>query len=140
MKIVLDTNILVSGTFWGGNSSRIIDLIDSGKIELVLSEEIIKEYNSVINREEILDKIKNKDLILNKSIQKIIKDSNIVNPTQQLDLIKEDPDDNKILECALYGNVDYIISNDGHLLKIKEFNEFKIITPEEFLEILDKPQ
>lgn len=65
MKVVLDTNVLVSGTFWRGDSSKIVNLIDIGKIELILSEELIKEYNDVINRKEIMDKIERKNLILN---------------------------------------------------------------------------
>ena len=57
MKVVLDTNILVSGTFWKGDSAKILECIDIKKIELILSEELIKEYNEIIKRDEILDKI-----------------------------------------------------------------------------------
>lgn len=138
MKIVLDTNILVSGTFWKGNPAKIIDIIDRKTVGLILSEGLIKEYNKVINREEIMDKIIDKNLILNESVQKIINDSTIVEPQQKLDIIKEDPDDNKILETAVEGKADYIISKDNHLLKLKEFQKIKIIAPEEFLEILNQ--
>jgi len=138
MKVVLDTNVLVSGTFWKGDSDRIVNHIDDGEIELVLSEEIIEEYNNVIYRDEIMNKIERKGLILNESVLKIIKNSKIVEPQQKLDIVKEDPDDNIILECAIEGNVDYIITNDNHLLKLKEFKEIKIIKPEEFLKILNK--
>ena len=50
-------------------------------------------------------------------------------------LIKEDPDDNKILECAKAGLVDYIVTNDYHLLKIGVFEKIKIVKPDEFLSI-----
>jgi len=66
MKIVLDTNILVSGTYWKGSSDKIIELVDKGKIELIISKKIISEYYNVINRDEIIDKVKEKSLILNK--------------------------------------------------------------------------
>ncbi len=138
MKIIADTNVLVSGTFWKGDSDKIIDLIDKGEIELVISEELIEEYNDVINRDEVMDKIEKKNLILNESAQRIIKHATIIKPKQKLDIIKEDPDDNIILECAIEGNVDYIISKDKHLLKLKEFREIKIIKPEEFLRIINK--
>jgi putative PIN family toxin of toxin-antitoxin system len=138
MKIVLDTNILVSGTFWKGDSARILELTDAKEIELILSEELIEEYNEVISRDEILDKVQNKDLILNKSVQKIIQNSTIVEPSKKFDIVKEDPDDNIILECALEGKVDYIISNDKHLLNLNEFEGMKIVTPEEFLNIFEE--
>ncbi len=137
MKITTDTNILVSGTFWKGDSDRIIELIDKGEIELILSEELIEEYDEVISRDEIIDKIENKNLILNESVQRIIGDSVIVEPKQKLDVVKDDPDDNRVLECAVEGNVDYIVSNDKHLLKLSRFRGIKIVTPGEFLKIIE---
>jgi len=136
MKVVLDTNVLVSGTFWKGDSSRILEFIDSGKLELVLSGELIEEYNEVIERDEIMDKVENKNLILNKAVVGIIKDSIIIEPKQKFDVVKDDADDNKVLECAFEGQVNYIISQDNHLLNLKEFQGIKVLTPKEFLEIL----
>ena len=136
MKITTDTNILVSGTFWRGDSARILKMIDNGEIELILSEELIEEYKDVINRDEIIGKIKNKNLILNKAIVKILKDATIVEPRKKLNIVIEDPDDNMVLECAIEGKSDYIITNDNHLLKLKEYQGIKILTPEEFLRIL----
>ena len=136
MKITLDTNILVSGTFWSGDSFKILKLVDQRKIELIISEEIIKEYYKVINSEEIIEKIKGKNLILNKSVQKIILNSTIVIPKEKFNMVKEDKEDNKILECAFEGKADYVTSKDNHLLKLKEFKGIKIINPKEFLKIL----
>lgn len=133
MKVVLDTNVLVSGTFWKGASDKIIEMIDKRALEIVLSKELIEEYHDVINREEIMDKILNKNLILNKAVNKIIKESIIVEPLEKLNILIADPDDNIILECAFEGKVDYIISKDNHLLDLKKFQGIKIITPEEFL-------
>ena len=140
MKVVLDTNVLVSGTFWKGDSEKIIDKVENKEVELILSKELIEEYEEVINREEIMDKTQNKDLILNESVQKIINDSTIVGPTKKFDAVKEDSKDNKVVECAVEGNVDYIISQDNHLLNLKEFNGIKILTPEEFLGVLYTPK
>lgn len=133
MKVGLDTNVLVSGTFWRGDSEKIISKIENKEVELISSKELIEEYEEVIAREEIMDKMQNKDLILNESVQKIINDSTIVEPTKKFDVVKEDPKDNKVVECAVEGNVDYIVSQDNHLLNLKEFKGIKIVTPEEFL-------
>src|SRR3989338_4172013 len=136
MKVTLDTNILVSGTFWTGDSFQILDMIDKGKLKHVSSKELINEYYKVISGDEIIDKVKNKKLIMLKVVQKVISNSKIVEPSVKLDIVKDDQNDNKVLECAKEGKVDYIITNDGHLLKLKEFEGIKIVTPTEFLRIL----
>ena len=134
MKVTLDTNVLVSGTFWTGNSFRILNLIDKNKFRNVTSKGIIKEYYEVINSDEIIDKIKDKKLRMLKIAHKIITKSEIVEPSVKIDIIKDDPDDNKILECAIAGNVDCIVSNDKHLLKLKKFRNIPILTPDDFVE------
>lgn len=66
-------------------------------------------------------------------ISKVVFDTNvlIVTPKIKVDAVKEDPDDNKIIECALESNAEYIISYDKHLLKLKEYQRIKIVRPEE---------
>lgn len=136
MRITLDTNVLISGTFWTGDSFRILDMIDNKELDNISSREIIEEYNETIKSDEIVDKVDNKKLIMTKVVHNVIKNSEIVEPTAKLDVIKDDPDDNRVLECAKEGKVSYIITNDNHLLKLKEFEGIKIVTPEEFLRIL----
>ena len=136
MRITLDTNILVSGTFWTGASFRILDLVDRKKLRSISSKEIIEEYYGVINSDEIIDKIERKKLIIYKLVEKIIKNSEITEPRTKLSIVKEDPDDNKILECAKEGRVDYIITQDEHLLKLKKFENIPILKPDDFLKLL----
>ena len=131
IRVTLDTNILVSGTFWTGDSYRILELIDKKKITSILSKEIIAEYINTVISEEITEKIENKKLIAAKTAQKVVMMSEIVEPTRKIDRIKED---NKILECATTGKAGYIITNDNHLLNIKGFEGIKILTPRQFLE------
>lgn len=134
MRITVDTNILISATFWYGASDKIISQVESKKIELVLSEEIIKEYTNVLEYKEIQDKIKNKKLEMKRTIKKIISIATMIVPKEKLDIIKDDPDDNKVLECAMAGNADCIVTNDNHLLKMRKYKNIPIITTEEFLE------
>ena len=134
IRVTLDTNILVSGTFWTGDSYRILELIDKKKITSILSKEIIAEYINTVISEEITEKIENKKLIAAKTAQKVVMMSEIVEPTRKIDRIKEDPEANKILECATTGKAGYIITNDNHLLNIKGFEGIKILTPRQFLE------
>ena len=83
-----------------------------------------------------IDKIINKGLITSKIIDKVVNNSIIVKPTEKLNIVKDDPDDNKIIECAVEGSADYIISQDNHLLNLKEYKGIKIIKPEEFLSLI----
>lgn len=138
MKITPDTNVLISGTFWTGDSFRILEKLDEGAIIIVLSEEIVEEYARVLKSDEIIEKITNKELTANKIMQEILMNCIIVQPTEKVSLLKDDPNDNKILECALAGNVDYIVTQDKHLLNLKEFEGIKIVTPKKFLKIIDR--
>ena len=70
---------------------------------------------------------------MNRTIEKIASLSTIVEPHQQFTVVTDDPDDDRVLECAVEGKVDFVISNDKHLLKLKEFQGIGIVTPEEFL-------
>lgn len=137
MKITADTNVLISATFWTGNSYRILDMVDKKEIELILSAEIIEEYNDVVNRDEITDKVSDKNLITSSIVDKAINEALIIQPKEKLEIVKKDLDDNKIIECAVEGNADYIITQDEHLLELKEFNGIKIVTPKDFLEIFE---
>lgn len=131
MKVTVDTNVLVSATFWKGDSEKIITLAENKEIILILSKPILDEFIKVINYPEIKDKVKEKALIINRTIEKIISISNIIEPKVKLDIVKADPDDNIIIECAAEGKVDCIISQDRHLLDLKY--HIPILTPSEFL-------
>lgn len=136
MRIVADTNIVISATFWKGDSFKIMKLADKDQIRLITSLDLIEEYNKIIKCDEITDKVVNKKLIANKIIRKIIDESIIIKPKIKLDIIKEDSDDNKVIECAIVGKANYIVTKDNHLLKLKKYRGIKIITPKEFLEII----
>ena len=132
ISIVADTNIFISGIFWEGNfSSQVIDLWRDGKIELICSLPII---------EELVRNLKGFKIEMDeKSVKKwekiILENAILVEPSEKLDIVKEDPEDNKFLEAAILGNAAYIITQDKHLLKLKEFQGVKIVKPEEFLKI-----
>ena len=66
-------------------------------------------------------------------IEKILLFADLAEPKQKVDVIKDDPDDNKVIECAIESSSDYIITYDRHLLKLKDYKGIKIIKPEEIL-------
>lgn len=135
MEITVDTNVLISSTFWEGASFKIIKKVEDKKVNLILSKGIIKEFFSVLKYKEIQEKIKDKNLEMKMTVDKLVSMSFILEPKEKIDIVKDDTDDNKFIECAIESNVDYIVSQDKHLLKLKEFKNIKIVTPEEFLKL-----
>jgi len=78
MKITLDTNVLISATFWKGNSDKIIEKVEKKDIELILSKDIIEEFARVLKYKEIQEKVKNKNLEMKRTVEKIISISKII--------------------------------------------------------------
>ena len=115
-------------------------MIDQEKVELILSEEIIEEYIDVANRDEIMEKVERKGLTTSKIVDKAINSATIVEPQEKVNVVTDDPDDNKIIEAAVAGNAQYIVTQDNHLLTLKKHNDIKIVTPEDMLNILRKEE
>ena len=132
MRIVLDTNIFISGIFWKGASNKVLMNWKEGKFTLVTSLETILEIIKVLKD----FKIKLSEDMIKELVDLIVQNSIIVEPKEKIDIVKDDLNDNIFIETAVAGNVDYIITQDNHLLKIKEFNGIRIITPEEFLDVV----
>jgi len=135
-SLVLDTNVIVSGTFWTGICFRILELIGKNKFKMVVSYSILEEYERIINSSEILDKTTLIQKARVNSLNQILQNAIVVEPKQSLDIVTDDKDDNKFIEAAIEGLASYIITQDKHLLKIKEYKGIKIITPEEFYELV----
>lgn len=134
----MDTNTLISSQLWEGNESRIFDLILEGKVELLISEDIIIEFEEVLSRQYFVGKLKDKELDLEGIKSNILGCATLVEPVEKVEVVKDDPEDNKILECALVKMPDFIISGDAHLLKLKNFKGVEIITSRKFLDIFEK--
>ena len=129
MKIVIDTNVVVSALFFGGKPQRLLHSAIAGALEVVVSKEIIEEYNELIER--ISDKYSGRKE--NFSINEFISICRLVSPTRKIDICR-DRDDNKFLECAAEAKCLYIVSGDNDLLALKRFEDIEIITVAEFFD------
>ena len=133
MRAVIDTNVFVSGIFWEENfCSQIIEKWKNKKFELVSSMKIIDELVNTLKN----FKIQMPDSMIEDWRNLIIENSTIVEPTIKLDVVKDDPDDNKFLEAGVTGNVNLIISQDKHLLKLGKYEGINIVSPEEAVLLL----
>lgn len=134
LRAVLDTNTFVSAVIAKGNESELLLAAHRGDFKLVTSLEILKEFKDVISRPKFsFSKKQINDITLH-----IIETAEIVQPNIKLDIIKEDPDDNKVIECAVFSKADFIVSGDKHLLKLKRAGGIAIIRSAELLNQLRK--
>lgn len=131
MRIVLDTNVLISGIFWSGIPSKILDLWISDKFQLLTTQPILEEYNNTLSK---VSKGK-KESLVNAWMLFIVENGVVVNVRKKFKL-SADPDDDKFIDCAVSGSADFIVSGDDHLLDLKSVLNVKIIKPNNFFEFL----
>ena len=128
MRVVFDTNILISSSLWYNSVAyKLLIKLIKEDTQIFTTVEILDEYAKILKRD-----FRYSDQETNYIISKLLSFLKIVKPIEKFYVVKEDPDDNKILECAYFSNSKFIITYDNHLLKLKEFKGIKIIKPEEF--------
>ena len=133
LRVVLDTNILVSGVLYIGKPKKVIDLVLSGKIEIISSAETIDEFKRVIVRDKFkLSKSEQED-----KINFVIRLSHIILVKSKFKVVKDDTDDDKFIQVAYDGKARYIVSGDHHLKDLREFAGIKIVTASQLLELIE---
>ncbi|MFA7707949.1 MAG: putative toxin-antitoxin system toxin component, PIN family [Candidatus Pacearchaeota archaeon] len=132
MKIVVDTNFLVSATQWDYSVSyKLLQKLIRNNTEIFTTKEILEEFTKVLTRDFLYNEEDTQN-ILNKVLQFLT----IVIPINKIEVVKDDADDNKIIECAIESGAEYILSYDNHLLNLKEYQGIKIIKPEEAFNLI----
>ena len=132
-RAVLDTNILISSAL-GGALVLVLEKWDAGVFSVVVTTDILSEYFEVLNR----PKFGLKQETIDKITTYIYQFSEFVIPEEKIQFIEDDPKDDKFLEAAIAGNVDFIVSGDKHLLDLKEFRSVPILSGREFLDWLQR--
>ena len=134
LRVVLDTNVLVSAILkQGGNEWAVLQKVNEGEIISLTSEDILHEFARVMSK----PKFENSKEEVDEWPLFLARMSYLVIPSKRLNVIRDDPSDNKILECAVCGNAHYIISGDKHLLDLHEYKGIKILNSSDFLKSSD---
>jgi putative PIN family toxin of toxin-antitoxin system len=130
MKVVIDTNVIISGVFFSGPPFQILKSWKDGLINLVVSPEILEEYKKVgailandhpgINFEPFL--------------AFLIQNAIFVSAPALSDGVCDDPDDDKFFACALAGGCDLIVSGDKHLLAKSGYRKVEVLRPRAFID------
>lgn len=131
MRVVLDTNVLVSALLFTGTSSELVPLWQKGVITALLSRGILDEYLRVLSYPKFqLSEEEIKGLIQEELLPYV----KVVNPRRRLRVVERDPSDNKFLECAVSGKAQVIISGDKDLLSLGRYRQIHIQSPAQFLD------
>jgi len=129
MQVVVDTNVLISAIFFGGKPELILEAWRTGKLDLLITEEILSEYVDVLHR--ISEKYPRVNI--SKIIPLITKCGILVEPQILNQIICEDPDDDKFIAAALGSLSSIIISGDKHLLDVSGYSGIEMIKPAAFV-------
>lgn len=132
-RVVLDTNVLVSGLGWAGPSAKILDAVLAGRLALVISLPLLLELQRVLAYPKLARAIPDPA-----GLAALIADTAIVvHPERTLQAVTDEAD-NRVLEAALAGAAQYVISGDRHLLAIGVFEGIPIREPAAFLAEIDE--
>lgn len=132
LKIILDTNVLISAAMHPRKSRALLELGLAGRFVIIASDPLLEEFANVINRpkfEESRRAAKKFVVAINSSCKKI-------NVKSSLKVILDDPDDDIVINTAIDGKADYIVTGDTHLLELRKFRWIQIVTVDEMLKRL----
>lgn len=130
MKVVVDTNVVISGVFFGGMPSRVLEAWRDGEFDLVVSPEVLEEYRRV--GEELTARFPGVSLA--PFLALLVMNAEIVEAPGLSGQVSRDRDDDKFIACALAANCQTIISGDKDLLEVTGYQGLKVVAPREFLE------
>ena len=143
MRIVLDTNVIISAILNPyGSPGKILDQVFDQEISLYLSPPLIAEIRRVLRYPKIVDLIKQRGRTVEwaeEQRDKIVEIARVTTGQITINRIATDPDDDKVLECAVEAHADYIISGDQHLKDLGNFQGIPILTPKALLDMLINP-
>ena len=127
MRIVIDTNVLISGIFFGGFPRKVINAVISNKVQACCSDVILDEYYRTI--QEVFER--KQGFYDSAMLSPFVKNLEMIHVKTNLSLSR-DPDDNKFVECAVDANALYIVSGDNDLLVLENYKGIQIITAKTF--------
>jgi len=130
VKVVVDTNVVMSGIFFGGVPGRLLDAWTVGRVELVLSPAILDEYRRV--GAELAAKYPARGEALAPVLALIAMNATVVDAAPLSERVSADPDDDKFLGAAIAAKVSIVVSGDYDLLEVSGWRDIKVLTPRAF--------
>jgi len=133
MRIVADTNIIVSGFLFGGVPLRVLNAGKIGIIELCTSQALLDEFAEVIERPHFDRKFDETGISRRRMVSDYAAISTVVTTATLGEQVSRDPDDDEVIACAVAADCEFIVTGDHDLLVLEEYRNIKIMTAAEFL-------
>jgi len=134
MRAVLDTNVLISGVIATGVPHELLLRGFDHEYQIVVSVETLTEFRDTLLKYP--DRFQMSESEVQQEVETIRYFAEFVDPEEKITAVEPDPDDDKFLEAAVAGDVDYLVSGDSHLLDIESFRGIDIVEPRTFYEHL----
>lgn len=134
LRVVLDSNVLISAVVFGGKPREILERVFRGELTLIVSPAILDEVEAVLGG----DKFRFSGDAARAVVQEIESLAEIIDPITAVSVVLDDPDDNRVIACALDGRAAFLVTGDRHLLAIGGYPSLPIVNPADFLATLDK--
>jgi putative PIN family toxin of toxin-antitoxin system len=133
MRVVADTNVVVSGLLWRGNPRRVLEAARDGSIELFTSAALLAELLDVLSREKFTERLASAGVSPQELVLGYAALASVIQPAVIEPVILADPDDDAVLACAIAGQCEIIVSGDSHLLDLKQHQDVRILTAAQLL-------
>lgn len=135
MRVVIDTNVLISAIFWTGKPKYLLNQVRLGKLTFLTSKTLLAELKGILTRQ---DKPFRLSVAEAEQVAVAMRDlAEIVEPRQRLSIC-QDEEDNRVLECAAEGHAEWIITGDLQLLGLRSFQGMPLVTVASFLSRYEK--
>ena len=138
MKLVVDTNVLISGLLWGGPPNRILKWARDGQVILIGCESTVEEFKRVVLYERFVKRL---SVLKTTPAEVIAYAMNLItfvaDPLSSPPIIPDDPFDNMFLALAFENKAHLIVSGDHHLLNLKEYQSIQILSPSLAVQVIE---
>lgn len=132
IRVVLDTNVYISALMFGGLPGSLLDLVFLQSFATIISPALLDELDEKLR---LKFRLSREDAALIRA--RIENSARMVDPEETLSVVTDDPDDDRVLECAIQGAADYIVTGDRHLLSLGSFRGIAIVKVRDFLDSID---
>ncbi|HLD07090.1 MAG TPA: putative toxin-antitoxin system toxin component, PIN family [Candidatus Nanoarchaeia archaeon] len=131
MKVTVDTNFFISATQWDYSvAHKLLKRLIASDAQICTTQDILEETAEVLERDFGYNKSEAQNII-----GRILLIVMLVKPDEEVEIIADDPDDNKVIACAVASSSEYIITYDLHLLRLREYKGIRIVKPEELVKM-----
>jgi putative PIN family toxin of toxin-antitoxin system len=134
MKAVLDTNVLISGVISTGVPHEVLVKGFEGEYDIVVSVETLTEFRGTLRKYP--ERFHMDEQEIQQEVETVRYFAEFVDPDEEINAVEDDPDDDKFVEAAVAGDVDFLVSGDSHLLSLDSYGDVDIVTPRTFYEQL----